>query len=83
MFVDKFGVTLSLIFSVKTKNGSSLIFNFQFSIFNFQFSIFNFQFPCSGRSSGKRITSRILVVLVKIMTSRSIPIPSPPAGGIP
>src|ERR1019366_6734379 len=36
-----------------------------------------------GRISGKRITSRMLSAPVSIMTSRSIPIPIPPAGGIP
>ena len=36
----------------------------------------------SGRKTGKRITSRIDFVPVSNMTSRSIPIPSPPAGGM-
>ena len=37
----------------------------------------------SGRSRGNRITSRIERELVKSMASRSMPMPSPPAGGIP
>ena len=37
----------------------------------------------SGRSKGKRITSRIVCELVNSITSRSMPIPSPPAGGMP
>ena len=37
----------------------------------------------SGLSCGNKITSRMEVELVKSITSRSIPIPSPPAGGIP
>ncbi|GIT45557.1 MAG: hypothetical protein Ct9H300mP12_01420 [Acidimicrobiales bacterium] len=41
------------------------------------------RFYCSGRNVGKRITSRIVVVPVRIMTRRSIPIPSPPVGGRP
>ena len=37
----------------------------------------------SGRSMGKRITSRIEAEFVRSMTRRSMPMPSPPAGGIP
>jgi hypothetical protein len=37
----------------------------------------------SGRSRGKRITSRIECELVRSMARRSTPIPSPPVGGIP
>src|SRR5207249_2142416 len=37
----------------------------------------------SGRSCGKRITSRMDVWLVSSMTSRSMPIPSPAVGGMP
>src|SRR5690606_19386141 len=37
----------------------------------------------SGRSVGKSITSRMLGVPVRYMKSRSIPIPTPPIGGIP
>ena len=37
----------------------------------------------SGRSSGKRITSRMDRELVRIMVNRSMPMPSPPAGGMP
>lgn len=36
-----------------------------------------------GRCSGNRITSRIEETLARSMTSRSMPIPSPPAGGMP
>ena len=39
--------------------------------------------PASGRSSGKRMTSRIDAAFVSTMTSRSIPMPKPAAGGIP
>ena len=37
----------------------------------------------SGRNSGKRITSRIDFDPVSSMVSRSMPIPSPPVGGMP
>ena len=37
----------------------------------------------SGRSRGNRMTSRIDGWLAKSMTSRSMPIPSPAAGGMP
>lgn len=37
----------------------------------------------AGLKWGKRITSRIELELVRIMASRSIPIPSPAVGGIP
>src|SRR5439155_15958292 len=37
----------------------------------------------SGRKSGNRITSRMVWVLVSSMTRRSMPMPSPPAGGMP
>ncbi len=37
----------------------------------------------SGRSSGKRITSRMEREPVRIMVKRSIPMPSPPVGGMP
>ena len=37
----------------------------------------------SGRIVGKRITSRIDLASVRSITRRSIPIPSPPVGGIP
>ena len=37
----------------------------------------------SGRSCGKRMTSRMEVEPVSIIVSRSIPMPSPPVGGIP
>ena len=37
----------------------------------------------SGRSSGNRITSRIEREPVRIIVSRSIPMPSPPVGGMP
>ncbi len=37
----------------------------------------------SGRSKGKRMTSRMDFELVISMVRRSMPIPSPPAGGIP
>src|SRR5262249_55786181 len=37
----------------------------------------------SGLNSGNRITSRIVVVLVSSITRRSMPTPSPPAGGMP
>ena len=36
-----------------------------------------------GRSSGKRMTSRMDWLPVRSMTSRSIPSPSPPVGGRP
>src|SRR5437016_13919831 len=36
-----------------------------------------------GRINGNRITSRMLSAPVSIMTRRSIPMPIPPAGGIP
>ncbi len=39
--------------------------------------------PGSGRSVGKRITSRIEGLPVTSMTSRSTPMPRPPVGGIP
>ncbi len=39
--------------------------------------------PASGRSVGKRMTSRIVAAPEISMTSRSIPIPSPPVGGRP
>ena len=35
------------------------------------------------RIAGKRITSRRLFAPVSIITSRSIPTPTPPVGGIP
>ncbi len=37
----------------------------------------------SGRSRGKRMTSRMEAALVNIITSRSIPSPKPAVGGIP
>ena len=37
----------------------------------------------SGRSVGKRITSRMFGVFVRYMNSRSIPMPTPPIGGMP
>jgi hypothetical protein len=37
----------------------------------------------SGRSKGKRITSRMVCESVSSMHSRSTPTPTPPAGGIP
>ena len=37
----------------------------------------------SGRSVGKRMTSRMLGVFVRYMNSRSIPMPTPPIGGMP
>src|SRR6185437_11338568 len=37
----------------------------------------------SGRMVGKRITSRIFAVPVRYMTSRSMPMPTPPMGGMP
>src|SRR5262249_49396275 len=37
----------------------------------------------SGRSCGKRITSRIEVAPVSSMTRRSMPIPAPAVGGMP
>src|SRR5580704_5240395 len=37
----------------------------------------------SGRSSGNRITSRIVCEFVSSIASRSTPTPTPPAGGIP
>ena len=37
--------------------------------------------PC-GRMSGNKITSRMLERFMRIMQSRSMPIPRPPAGGI-
>src|SRR5256886_17388039 len=37
----------------------------------------------SGRSMGKRITSRIFVWSARIIVSRSTPNPTPPAGGMP
>ncbi len=37
----------------------------------------------AGRISGNRITSRIDALFVMIMTSRSMPMPSPPVGGSP
>ena len=37
----------------------------------------------SGRSSGNRTTSRMAREPVRIMVSRSIPMPSPPVGGMP
>ncbi len=40
-------------------------------------------FPASGLSRGKRMTSRMDAEWVSAMTSRSIPIPKPAAGGIP
>src|SRR6266404_7818633 len=36
-----------------------------------------------GRINGNRITSRMLSAPVSIMTRRSIPMPIPPAGGMP
>jgi len=39
--------------------------------------------PSSGRSIGKRITSRIDWQFVRSMVNRSMPTPRPPAGGIP
>ena len=36
-----------------------------------------------GRISGNRITSRIDGLSVSSMTSRSMPMPSPPVGGMP
>jgi len=41
--------------------------------------------PCdfSGRSRGNRITSRMEWELVKSITRRSMPTPSPPVGGMP
>src|SRR5690606_34895535 len=39
--------------------------------------------PSSGRSKGKAITSRIEGWPVSAITSRSMPIPKPAAGGIP
>src|SRR5205814_10444662 len=37
----------------------------------------------SGRSIGNRITSRMFVWSARIMSRRSIPMPTPPAGGMP
>ena len=37
----------------------------------------------SGRSSGNRITSRMEREPVRIMVRRSMPMPSPPVGGMP
>src|SRR5205807_5784794 len=37
----------------------------------------------SGRSVGKRITSRMFGVPVRYMNSRSRPMPTPPIGGMP
>src|SRR5262249_34822646 len=37
----------------------------------------------SGRSVGKRITSRMFGVFVRYMNRRSMPIPTPPIGGMP
>jgi hypothetical protein len=37
----------------------------------------------SGRSKGNKITSRMERELVSSMVRRSIPIPSPPVGGMP
>src|SRR5205085_365870 len=37
----------------------------------------------SGRSVGNRITSRMFAVFVRYMNSRSMPIPTPPMGGMP
>ena len=37
----------------------------------------------SGRSVGKRMTSRIESTLASSITSRSMPMPSPPVGGMP
>src|SRR2546429_4932293 len=37
----------------------------------------------SGRSIGNRITSRMFVWSARIMSSRSIPMPTPPVGGMP
>ncbi len=39
--------------------------------------------PFSGRSCGNRITSRIVGEFVSSIASRSTPMPTPPAGGIP
>ena len=37
----------------------------------------------SGRSNGKRITSRMVCESVSSMQRRSMPMPTPPAGGMP
>ena len=37
----------------------------------------------SGLNNGNKITSRIVCVFVSNMTSRSMPMPMPPAGGMP
>ncbi len=37
----------------------------------------------SGRIVGNRITSRMFGVSVRYMNSRSIPMPTPPVGGMP
>ena len=37
----------------------------------------------SGRSVGKRMTSRMFGVFVRYMNSRSMPMPTPPIGGMP
>ncbi len=39
--------------------------------------------PDSGRSVGKRMTSRIDSTSARIIVSRSMPMPMPPAGGMP
>ncbi len=39
--------------------------------------------PASGFNSGNKITSRIVGESVKSIISRSMPMPRPPAGGIP
>src|SRR5437867_8425708 len=42
-----------------------------------------YDLPDSGRTFGNRITSRIDGESVRIIVTRSTPIPIPPAGGIP
>src|SRR5438067_2497091 len=55
----------------------------KFRVSHFRHQVASGMSSFAGRSSGKRITSRMERESVSNMVRRSMPMPSPPAGGIP